>query len=77
MDIVAYIASAFILFSFTLKDQLKLRIFNTIGAAIFIYYSFYKNDYPVVFINSSIVVINLYYIIRNKKWKKGIKNVVH
>jgi len=77
MEIVAYIASAFILFSFTLKDQLKLRIFNTIGAAIFIYYSLYKNDYPVVFINSSIVIINLYYIIRNTKWKKDIKNVVH
>ena len=77
MEIVAYIASAFILFSFTLKDQVKLRIFNTIGAAIFIYYSVYKNDYPVVFINSAIVVINLFYIVKNKGWKRGIKNVVH
>jgi hypothetical protein len=77
MEIVAYIASAFILFSFTLKDQVKLRIFNTIGAAIFIYYSLYKNDYPVVFINSSIVIINLFYIIKSKGWKRDIKNVVH
>jgi len=75
MEIIAYIASAFILFSFTLKDQLKLRIFNSIGALIFIYYSLYKNDYPVVFINSSIVVINLFYIIKNTKWKRGTKNV--
>lgn len=77
MEIVAYIASVFILFSFTLKDQVKLRIFNTIGAAIFIYYAAYKNDYPVIFINSSIVLINLFYIIRSKKWKKDIKNVIH
>ncbi len=76
MEIIAYIASAFILFSFTLKDQLKLRIFNSIGALIFIYYSLYKNDYPVVFINTSIVVINLFYIIKNTKWKKDIKNVI-
>jgi hypothetical protein len=75
MEIIAYIASAFILVSFTLKDQLKLRIFNSIGALIFIYYSLYKNDYPVVFINSSIVVINLFYIIKNTKWKRGTKNV--
>jgi hypothetical protein len=74
MEIVAYIASCFILFAFTLKDQLKLRIFNSIGAIIFIYYSLYKNDYPVVFINSSIVAINLFYIIKNTKWRKGTKN---
>jgi hypothetical protein len=76
MEIIAYIASAFILVSFTLKDQLRLRIFNSIGALIFIYYSLYKNDYPVVFINTSIVVINLFYIIKNTKWKKDTKNVI-
>lgn len=67
LDLVAYIASAFILFSFTLKDQLKLRSFNSIGAALFIYYSLSKGDYPVVFINSAIVAINLFYIIKNRK----------
>jgi len=77
MEIIAYIASAFILVSFTLKDQKKLRILNSIGAAIFIYYSLYKNDYPVVFINSSIIVINVIYLIKNTKWKKDFKNVVH
>ena len=76
MEIIAYIASSFILVSFTLKDQLRLRIFNSIGALIFIYYSLYKNDYPVVFINTSIVVINLFYIIKNTKWKKDTKNVI-
>ena len=76
MEIIAYIASAFILVSFTLKDQLRLRIFNSIGALIFIYYSLYKNDYPVVFINTSIVIINLFYIIKNTKWKKDTKNVI-
>ena len=76
MEIIAYIASAFILVSFTLKDQLRLRIFNSIGALIFIYYSLYKNDYPVVFINTSIVVINLFYIIKNTKWKKDTKNLI-
>lgn len=62
---VAYLATAFILFSFMMKDQTKLRIFNSIGAALFIYYSFMKSDYPIVFINSAIVAINLFYIAKN------------
>lgn len=77
LDIIAYIGSAFILVSFMLKDQIKLRILNSLGAAIFIYYSISKGDYPVIFINSSIVIINAIYIIRNTKWKKDTKNVVH
>ena len=77
LDIIAYIGSAFILVSFMLKDQIKLRILNSLGASIFIYYSISKGDYPVIFINSSIVIINAIYIIRNTKWKKDTKNVVH
>ena len=74
LNIIAYIASGFILFSFTLKDQLKLRFFNSIGAALFIYYSLSKNDYPVVFINSAIVLINIFYIIKQRKINKDISN---
>ena len=77
IDLIAYIGSAFILVSFMLKDQIKLRILNSIGALIFIYYSVYKGDYPVIFINSSIVIINLIYIIKNTKWKIDTKNVIH
>jgi hypothetical protein len=58
----------------TLKDQLKLRFFNSIGAALFIYYSLSKNDYPVVFINSAIVLINIFYIIKQRKINKDISN---
>jgi hypothetical protein len=64
---IAYIASAFILFSFTMKDQIKLRIFNSIGATLFVYYSLMRLDYPVVFINVSVIIINLYFIIKSKK----------
>jgi hypothetical protein len=69
LNAIAYIASAFILFSFTLKDQIKLRMFNSVGAALFIYYSVMKSDYPVVFINSAIVLINLFFILKPNKSK--------
>jgi len=76
LNVIAYIGSFFILISFMLKDQIKLRVLNSIGASIFIYYSFSRGDYPIVFINTSIVLINIVYILRNTKWKKDIKNVV-
>jgi hypothetical protein len=69
LNAIAYIASAFILFSFTLKDTIKLRTFNSIGAGLFVYYSFMKSDYPVVFINTAIIAINLYFIVKSFKQK--------
>lgn len=66
LNLISYIASAFILISFTMKDEIKLRIINSIGAFLFSIYAYYRNDYPIIFINVSILIINLYYIIKNK-----------
>jgi hypothetical protein len=62
LDIIAYSASVIILISFTMKDIIKLRILNTIGALMFLYYSTMKHDAPVMFINGAIAIINLFYI---------------
>lgn len=71
LNFLAYFASGLILFSFTQKNQIKLRFYNSVGAAIFIFYSLVKEDYPVVFINSAIVIMNLFYILKpqNKEEK--------
>ncbi len=49
-----------------MKDEIKLRIINSIGAFLFSIYAYNRNDYPIIFINVSILIINLYYIIKNK-----------
>jgi hypothetical protein len=62
LPLIAYTASGFILVSFLMKDMIVLRTLNTIGALMFLYYAYYKNDTPIMFINGTIAVINLVYI---------------
>lgn len=70
ISILAYLASIIILVSFLLKDQIKLRLLNSIGSTLFIVYAITRADYPVIFINGSIIIINSIFIfksIRNAK----------
>ncbi len=63
VEILGYIATAFVAGSFLLKDILKLRIANTIGCMIFVVYGFLIHSYPVIGLNAFLAVVNTYYII--------------
>jgi hypothetical protein len=64
---LAYFASIIILISFLLKDQIKLRALNSIGSSLFIVYAITRSDYPVIFINLSIILINIIFIFKSLK----------
>lgn len=64
---LAYFASIIILISFLLKDQIKLRALNSIGSSLFIVYAITRSDYPVIFINLSIIIINIIFIFKSLK----------
>ncbi|PNW27397.1 uroporphyrinogen decarboxylase [Formosa algae] len=65
---VGYIASFFLLISFTMKDVAKLRIINSVGCALFVTYGFMlQTSWPVVITNGSIMLINFYYLFLKKK----------
>nr|WP_083495564.1 uroporphyrinogen decarboxylase [Formosa algae] len=65
---VGYIASFFLLISFTMKDVTKLRIINSVGCALFVTYGFMlQTSWPVVITNGSIMFINFYYLFLKKK----------
>ncbi len=66
-EIIAYIASLIVLISFTVKDITLLRILNNVGCVLFLGYALYHNRYPLVFLNGSVILINLYYILKSKK----------
>lgn len=66
-DWVGYAAMAVLLISFMMKNVTKLRIINSIGCAIFIYWGFLIQEFPVILTNTAIVLINFYYLfIKNK-----------
>lgn len=62
MEIMAYFASVVVLLSFCTKNVKLLRILNNVGCMLFIVYSTYHGRYPLVFLNLSVIAINLYYL---------------
>lgn len=67
LEISAYIAMILVLVSFTMKDMVKLRILNSIACAIFVVYGIAHDTMPIVMMNISVILVNVYYLIKNGK----------
>lgn len=66
-DLVGYLAMAFLLISFLMKDVKKLRIINSLGCGFFVAYGFLLvTSWPIIITNSAIISINLYYLVLRK-----------
>ena len=67
-EYVGYIASGIVLLSFLMGNIFVLRIINTIGCGIFIFYGVLLGSIPIILTNSAIVLINAYYLfLKNNK----------
>lgn len=65
---IGYLASLGILISFLMKDIQKLRLINSVGCLLFAVYGFLLDvSWPIVVTNVSIVIINLFYLIKPAK----------
>ena len=67
VELIGYLAAIFTVLSFTFKNILKLRIVSSIACSLWIIYGFYKQDYPIILVNLSVLVIHSYYFIKYKK----------
>jgi hypothetical protein len=67
VDWIGYLAMAVLLVSFMMKNVTKLRVINSVGCVIFILWGVLIHQYPVVITNTSIVLINFYYLFIKKK----------
>jgi hypothetical protein len=64
-EIIGYIASLVVVSSFLMKNIQRLRIMSVIGCALFIYYGILIGfSVPIIFTNTTIIAINLYYLIK-------------
>jgi len=70
-ELIGYIASAVLLFSFTRKDVKKLRWFNSLGCLLFVIYGFMRGSIPVVVTNIAIIAINGYYLFFQKSHEES------
>lgn len=60
-------ASVVIAYSLMLKDIVKLRCWNMLGAAMFSSYGMLIGAMPVTLLNGFIVLVNAYYLIQLRK----------
>ncbi len=69
-EYVGYLASIFVLLSFTMKDLRQLRIINTVGCLLFIAYGFLmpslRIGFPIILTNVAICCVNIYYLFLKK-----------
>ncbi len=70
IEILGYLAMFIIAGSFMLKDILKLRVVNTLGATFFVIYGFLKDSIPVAGLNLFVVLVNLYYIAKIIRYRR-------
>ncbi len=70
IEIIGYIAMAFVGISFVMKGIKALRLFNLIGASTFIVYGILLNQPPIYLLNTFIVLVNLYYLLKSDTEKK-------
>ena len=81
IEIISISASFLVLISMLVKTTnfkgtIFMRIFNTIGSIIFVYYGIARILPAVILMNSLIVIINIIYIIKETKdHKKNAKNI--
>ena len=64
LEALGYIASLIIMISFLMSSIVKLRWFNLIGALAMATYGYFIHALPVLTINSAIVIVNSYYLIK-------------
>ncbi len=71
-DILGWIGTALILYSFTLNNIKKLRIVNAIGSIAWIGYGIQTGIPPTIFVNSCVLIIHLHWLLKNKAKSKGL-----
>ena len=65
-EIIGWIGTAFVLISFGF-DGSKLRILNSVGAGLWLYYGIVGGSGSIMFLNGSILCIHIYKLLSIKR----------
>ena len=70
IEILGYCGTALIVISMMMSSVTKLRIVNMSGSVITTIYAAICGTWPIVLLNVSLFLINLYHLVKDKKNKK-------
>jgi uncharacterized protein with PQ loop repeat len=69
IKIIGFIATIITIISFTFKDILTIRIVNVLGSFVWLVYGFYTKDHPVILVNLSVIIIQIwgiFFLVKDK-----------
>jgi len=73
LEWLGYLSSVIVAISLTMSSIIKLRWLNLVGGIAFAFYGFMIGSLPVGFLNSFIVCVNIYYLIKIYAKKEAFK----
>jgi uncharacterized protein with PQ loop repeat len=63
VDIIGYLAAIATILSFTFKE---LRVVSTTACVLWIIYGIYKQDMPIIAVNTVVILIHSFYFLKRK-----------
>jgi hypothetical protein len=66
LEVFGYISMIVVLVSMMMENIKRLRIINSIACAMFMFYGYHHQAYPVVLMNACVIIINLIRLKQNK-----------
>lgn len=66
MEWLGILGTLFIILAFTLNGETKIRVFDMIGAVLFIVYGFTIGSFSTILLNVVLVVVQAYKLLRRK-----------
>lgn len=66
MEWLGILGTLFIILAFTMNGEKKIRVFDMIGAILFIVYGFTIGSFSTILLNVVLVVVQAYKLLRRK-----------
>ena len=70
MEVIGILGTLFIILAFTRNGELQIRVFDVVGATLFVIYGITISSFSTILLNGLLIVIQIYKIIKLKKEKK-------
>lgn len=68
------VASAFVLISFIMSNQIKIRIINMVGCVAWVIYGFLRPSYSAAIMNGAVFIVHIIYLTKYFLDKRKEKN---
>lgn len=66
MEIIGILGTLFILIAFSFNGELKIRIFDLIGAILFVIYGVMIHSFSTILLNGILIIIQIYKVFKLK-----------